>query len=61
MAREFATDLQRIPELILMMTERYDQRVLQENSGLTRKLKERRQRPENALEFFRFMQGYFTV
>jgi len=56
-----AADLQRIPELLLMITERVDKKLFQEDSGLVRKLDANRQRPENTLEFYRFIHGYFKA
>ncbi len=60
LVRDLAIDLQRIPDLILMITEKYDQKVLQDDSGLARKLDTNRQRPENTMEFYRFVHGYFA-
>lgn len=60
LVRDLAIDLQRIPDLILMITERYDSKVLQYDSGLARKLDSNRQRPENTMEFYRFVHGYFA-
>jgi len=60
LVRDLAIDLQRIPELTLMMTERVDVKGLQDSSnGLTRKIDANRHRPENAMEFYRFIYGYF--
>jgi hypothetical protein len=60
LVRDLAIDLQRIADLTLMITERYDPRVLQDDSGLSRKLDSARQRPENTFEFYRFVHGYFV-
>ncbi len=54
-----AADLQRIPEWALAITERMDPKVLQDDSGLSRKLESLSKRPELTLEFYRFMSGYF--
>jgi hypothetical protein len=60
LVRDLAIDMQRIPELTLMMTERADLKGLQDgNNGLARKLDANRHRPENAMEFYRFLHGYF--
>ena len=60
LVRDLAIDLQRIAELTLMMTERVDVKGLQDSSnGLTRKIDANRHRPENAMEFYRFVYGYF--
>lgn len=60
LVRDLAIDMQRIPELTLMMTERADVKGLQDaNNGLARKLDANRHRPENAMEFYRFIHGYF--
>jgi hypothetical protein len=61
LTHSLAVDLQRIPELLLMITERVDKKLFQEDSGLVRKLDANRQRPENALEFYRFVHGYFKA
>ncbi len=59
LVRDLAIDLQRIPELMLIITEKADAKSLLENSGSVRKLDANRQRPENTLAFYRFMYGYF--
>lgn len=61
LVRNLAIDLQRIPEIILMMTERADVKVLQDDSSIGRKLESANRRPENALEFYRFVHGYFKA
>jgi hypothetical protein len=61
LVRSLAIDLQRIPELTLMITERADIKALQDDSGLARKLDSASRRPENALEFYRFVHGYFKA
>lgn len=61
LVRGLAVDLQRIAELILIACERVDPKVLQDDSALTRKLEGSRQRPENVLEFYRFVGGYFRA
>jgi len=60
LVRYLAIDLQRIPEIALIITEKYDPKVIQDDSGLGKKLDNNRQRPENALEFYRFVHGYFA-
>ena len=59
LVRDLAIDLQRIPELLLIITERVDAKSLLENNSQARKLDANRQRPENTLAFYRFMYGYF--
>ncbi|MFQ3568263.1 MAG: hypothetical protein SNJ59_14845 [Aggregatilineales bacterium] len=61
LVRDLAIDLQRIADLTLMITERADLRALRDDSSLARKLDANRQRPENALEFYRFVHGYFAA
>jgi hypothetical protein len=60
LVRDLAIDLQRIPELALLMTERVDQRILQDDSGLSKKLAANRQKPETTFEFYRFCHGFFA-
>lgn len=59
LVRNLAIDLQRISEVVMRVTEKYDPKVLQDDSALTRKLEANRQRPENPLELYRFISGYF--
>lgn len=59
LVRNLAIDLQRIAETVLLMTDRVDTRVLQDDSGLAKKLETNRQRPDNTLELYRFIAGYF--
>ncbi|MDL1900032.1 hypothetical protein FBR02_04600 [Anaerolineae bacterium CFX9] len=61
LVRDLAIDCQRIPELALLMTERADPKALEINSGLGKKLDTNKQRPENTLEFYRFVHGYFKA
>jgi len=43
-----------------MITERADSKGLQDsNAGIARKLDANKHRPENAMEFYRFVHGYF--
>lgn len=56
---DLAADLQGIPAWALAITERLDQKVLQDGSSLSRKLETLAKRPESTLEFYRFMSGYF--
>lgn len=58
LVKDLAIDLQRIPELALMVTEKADVRLLQDGNAAKR-LDNNRQRPENTMEFFRFVHGYF--
>ncbi|MCK6579699.1 MAG: hypothetical protein L6Q98_16520 [Anaerolineae bacterium] len=60
LVKDLAIDLQRIPELALMITEKADVRTLQD-SGVAKRLDMNRQRPENTLEFYRFVHGYFKA
>lgn len=57
--QDLATDFQRVPDWALAITEKYDQKVLQEDSGVARKLASLAKRPESTMEFYRFMSGYF--
>lgn len=60
LVRDLSIDLQRIPELSLMIIERSDARVVSDNGGGTaRRLDANRQQPQNTLEFYRFVHGYF--
>jgi hypothetical protein len=61
LVRNLAIDLQRIPDLTLTITERADAKALQDDSGLARKLDSASRRPENVLEFYRFVHGYFKA
>jgi hypothetical protein len=61
LVRNLAIDLQRIPDLTLSITERADVKALQDDSGLARKLDNGSRRPENVLEFYRFVHGYFKA
>lgn len=56
---DLAMDLQRIPDMILTITNRIDAKTLLEANSLTRKLDTNKQRPENTLEYYRFVAGYF--
>ncbi|GEM_PF-334513 len=58
LVKDLAIDLQRIPELALIVTDKADVRLLQD-SGAARRLDMNRQRPENTLELYRFIHGYF--
>ncbi len=59
LVRDLAIDLERIPELMLLITEKVDTKALLDSSGLARKLDANRQKPESTLAFYRFMYGYF--
>jgi hypothetical protein len=61
LARELAVDFQRLAELIVIAADRADPKVTQDDSGLTKKLEANRQRPENPLELYRFIGGYFRA
>jgi hypothetical protein len=61
LVRDLAIDLQRIPEITLTINERADIKVLQDDSGLARKLESANRRPENVLEFYRLVHGYFKA
>lgn len=54
-----AADLQGIADWTLAMTEKLDQKILQDDSGVSKKLTSLSKRPESTLEFYRFMSGYF--
>ncbi len=59
LVRDLAIDLERIPELMLIITEKVDAKALLDSGGQTRKLDSNKLRPENTLAFYRFMYGYF--
>ncbi len=61
LVRDLAIDLERIPELMLIVTEKVDAKALVENGGASRRLDSNKQRPENTLSFYRFMYGYFRA
>lgn len=61
LVRDLAIDLERIPELILMITDKTDVKSLLENSGLARKMDSNRQRPDTTFQMYRFMYGYFSM
>ena len=56
---DLAEDLQSIAEWTLAITEKMDPKVLQDGSSQARKLASLVNRPENTIEFYRFMSGYF--
>ncbi len=60
LVRALADDLQSIPTLLTMMYDTSDPRVLEENNGIGRQLDMTKRRPETALEFYRFVCGYFS-
>ncbi|MFN8372984.1 MAG: hypothetical protein U0694_08910 [Anaerolineae bacterium] len=59
MAGDLAADLQQIADLVIAISEKGGREALPENSGLGKALDGQRQRPKNALEFLRYMHGYF--
>jgi hypothetical protein len=61
LVKDLAVNCQRIAELTLSIIDKADGRVLQEENGEGRKLEQMRQRPENALELYRFVRGYFRT
>ena len=61
LVRELADDLQSIADSITMMFDTSDPRVLEPNNGVGRQLDSNRRRPESALEFYRFVYGYFML
>jgi hypothetical protein len=56
---DFATDLQQIADLVLAIADKGGREALQENSGLGKTLDRGSQRPKTALEFLRYVHGYF--
>ncbi|MDZ4771361.1 MAG: hypothetical protein SGJ24_19730 [Chloroflexota bacterium] len=58
LVKDLAIDLQRIPELALVITDKADIKLLQD-SNAARKLDRNQQRPETTLELYRFIHGYF--
>ncbi len=61
LVRNLAIDFQRVAELIPIIEEHGNVKVLDEDSGVGRKLDEAKQRPSNTLEFYRFVHGYFKT
>ncbi|NDJ63017.1 MAG: hypothetical protein GYB67_17995 [Chloroflexi bacterium] len=61
LVRDLAVDLQRIPEMILISTDKADDKALQDTSSLARRLDKNMQRPENVLDLCRFVYGYFKT
>ncbi|MCC6802467.1 MAG: hypothetical protein IT319_06260 [Anaerolineae bacterium] len=61
LVRDLATDLERIPELMLLMTEKIDSKAFIDSGGTARRLDSNKQRPESTLAFYRFMYGYFRA
>jgi hypothetical protein len=59
--RNLAIDMQRVPDLVLMIGERGDPKATQANSALARSLDVNKQRPKSTLEFYRFVHGYFKA
>jgi hypothetical protein len=58
--RNLAIDLQRLSELVVIITEQGNAKALEDNS-LARRLDENKQQPKNTLEFYRFIHGYFKA
>lgn len=61
LVQDLGTDFQTIPDLVWQIFSTGDNRALEENSGLARKLDANRQRPESVFELFRFVHGYFRL
>lgn len=61
LVRDLAYDLQTIPLALLAIYEGSDPKVLEDNNSVGRKLDTNKQQPTNALEFYRFVQGYFKL
>ncbi|MDX2161813.1 MAG: hypothetical protein SF162_10855 [bacterium] len=59
LVNDLASDLQRIPDMMLSITNRIDAKALIDQNNLTRKLDSNKQRPENTLELYRFVYAYF--
>lgn len=59
-ARSLSTDLQRLATLIEMIGERGDPKVL-DQKGLGERLDSGRTRPRTALEFLRYLYGYYSA
>jgi hypothetical protein len=57
-AQDLAADLQQIADLVTIISDKGGREALQENSGLGKSL-DKGQRPNTALEFLRYVHGYF--
>lgn len=56
---DLSTDLQRIAELTAHVADKGGREALQEDNGRGRALESGRERPKTALEFYRYVAGYF--
>jgi hypothetical protein len=59
-ARSLSSDLQRLATLIEMIGERGDPKVL-DQKGLGERLDSGRTRPRTAMEFLRYLYGYYSA
>ncbi len=59
LVHDLAIDFQHVSELILTITEKVDIRSLLSDSSTARKLDQAKKYPDNGLEYYRFMHGYF--
>jgi hypothetical protein len=57
--RNLATDLQRVPDLVVMIAEKGDAKVVEADSSAGRSLDSLKQRPKSTLEYYRFVYGYY--
>lgn len=58
LVQDLARDPQILPDLVLHLAESGSRRALEERGRLARRLETNRQKPEGALEFYRFAAGY---
>ena len=61
LVQDLARDFQRLPELIVFIAERGNPRILQEDERSARKLDLGEKKPENTLELYRLISGYFRA
>jgi len=59
--RQLAIDLQRVAELVVIIAEQGNAKVLEHNNNQARKLDEARQQPRTTLDFYRLIHGYFKA
>jgi hypothetical protein len=58
--RRLGTDLQRLADLVALIETSGDAKAVEE-SGLARRIDARKHRPRSALEFYRFIYGYYSA
>ena len=58
--KDFATDLQRLADLVTIIASKSEPKTMEESS-IGRRLEENRARPRNTLEFYRYVAGYYRA